>query len=164
MSFSSAVLMKELQLGGSHEQNPMRHQTRSAHLRMVPGALLPVRGWVDDLHETAMGQSSRLSECKVLGGKAMNMLRLLYQHLLSMVAIPLGFNDRLTQFCDRCGRTKWAVHWWDDSDRTEVWKAVAWNVNGHHHGCFCPACFTVLARKKNIRLIWRPIIEQEEKQ
>ena len=88
----------------------------------------------------------------------MNRLRLFYQRLLSAVAIPLGLNHLLTQFCDRCGRTNWPMVWWDDT--TQVWEAVAGNVNGHHHGCFCPNCFTILAREKGILIVWRPVIEQ----
>ena len=88
----------------------------------------------------------------------MNRLRLFYQRLLSAIAIPLGFNWRLTQYCDRCGRSHWPMCWWDDT--TEVWEAVAGNVNGYHHGCFCPDCFTILAKKKGIWLVWRPTIER----
>ena len=90
---------------------------------------------------------------------ALNKIRLGYQHLLSAIAIPLGFNHRLVQFCDRCGRTRWGVSWWDHSGM--VWEAVAGNINGHRHGCFCPKCFTELARENGIYLIWKPTIEKE---
>jgi hypothetical protein len=86
-----------------------------------------------------------------------NKLRLIYQHVLSVIAKPLGFNHRLTQFCDRCGKTNWGMHWWDYS--TIIWEAVAGNVNGHHHGCFCPPCFTALANEKGLSIVWRPAIE-----
>lgn len=86
----------------------------------------------------------------------MNRLRLLCQRLLSAVAIPLGFNHRLSQFCDRCGRSNWRRAWWDDTNK--VWEAVAGNVNGCRHGCFCPDCFTILAREKGIHLTWKPVI------
>lgn len=83
----------------------------------------------------------------------MNRLRLFYQWALSTwVAIPLGFNDRLRQFCDRCGRTKYLCFWAD----TSVWESVAGNVNGHHHGAYCAPCFDKLARRKGIRLDWKP--------
>lgn len=88
----------------------------------------------------------------------MNKLRLLFQLCLSFVAIPLGFNDKLSQFCDRCGRTNWRMAWWDYSNK--VWEAVAGNVNGYRHGCYCPQCFTVLARERNIRLVWVPEIRK----
>lgn len=89
----------------------------------------------------------------------MNRLRLAYQHILGNIAILLGFNHLLTQFCDRCGRTKWSISWWDDT--AEVWEAVAGNVNGHHHGCFCSNCFTALARNKGIVITWKPIINEK---
>jgi hypothetical protein len=85
-----------------------------------------------------------------------SILRLSYQRLLSAIAIPLGFNHRLIQFCDRCGRTRTDLSWWDDTGK--VWEAVAGNVNGHHHGCFCAECFTILAREKGIYLTWKPTI------
>lgn len=91
-------------------------------------------------------------------GNAMNRLRLIYQHGLGTVALLLGFNHRLTQFCDRCGRTNWAARWWDCT--TKVWETVAGNVNGQHHGCLCLDCFTILARDKGIHLMWQPTIEQ----
>lgn len=87
----------------------------------------------------------------------MNKLRLIFQSMLGTVAIRLGFNHRLHQFCDRCGRTRWTAHWWDDS--TEVWEAVAGDINGHHHGCFCLDCFTILAREKDICITWKPSME-----
>jgi len=87
----------------------------------------------------------------------MNKLRLLFQKLLSAVAIACGFNHRLVQFCDRCGRTHRIAMWWDETD--EVWESVAGNVDGHHHGCFCLECFTILAREKGIPLIWIPTIQ-----
>ena len=85
----------------------------------------------------------------------MNKLRLSLQWLLSAIAIPLGLNDRLVQFCDRCGRSgrSWPS-WW--SDDVTVWEDVAGNVNGHHHGCYCPNCFDRLAVSKGITLRWRP--------
>jgi hypothetical protein len=89
----------------------------------------------------------------------MNKLRLLYQYLLGAIARPLGFNDRLSQFCDHCGRTKWSVRWWDETNK--VWESVAGNVNDRHHGCFCPDCFTILARKKGIWLVWKPTVEPD---
>lgn len=88
----------------------------------------------------------------------MDRLRLLFQCALSSIARPLGVNHLLTQYCDRCGRTNWPTGWWDDS--TEVWEAVAGNVNGHHHGCFCLNCFTIMAAEKNIQIMWRPVIER----
>lgn len=86
----------------------------------------------------------------------MNKLRLLYQAVLSAIAIRFGFNDKLGQFCDRCGRTKWRMAWWDD--KHTIWEAVAGNLNGCRHGCYCPQCFTILAREKGIRLIWVPTV------
>lgn len=88
----------------------------------------------------------------------MSTLRLLLQSWLSAVAIPLGLNHKLGQFCDRCGRTGWRMAWWDDTNK--VWEAVAGNVNGHRHGCYCPQCFTALAREKGIRLLWVPTVNQ----
>jgi hypothetical protein len=89
----------------------------------------------------------------------LNRVRLLYQYSLGFIARHLGFNHLLTQFCDRCGRTRWGISWWDDT--TKVWEAVAGNVNGHHHGCFCPNCFSVLAKEKGIYLIWKPTIMED---
>ena len=90
----------------------------------------------------------------------MNRLRLFFQHLLSTIAIPLRINYLFTQFCDRCGRSDWGIRWWDDT--YQVWEAVAGNVNDQHHGCYCPTCFTILARNKGIVLIWKPVIEEQE--
>lgn len=86
----------------------------------------------------------------------MNRLRLSLQWLLSAIAIPLGVNDRLTQFCDRCGRTRFLSFWAD----TEVWEAVAGNVNGHHHGCYCIPCFAAIAERKGVRLEWKPFFRE----
>jgi hypothetical protein len=84
----------------------------------------------------------------------MNRFRLLAQELLGIIARWLDFNDRLSQFCDRCGRSGagWPS-WWAD---TPLWESVAGNVNGHHHGCYCPSCFDELARAKGILLLWKP--------
>jgi hypothetical protein len=81
-------------------------------------------------------------------------LRLAFQSLLGALARPLGFNDRLVQFCDRCGMSgaQWPT-WWAE---TSLWEKVAGNVNGHHHGCFCPRCFDDLAVVKGLRLQWTP--------
>jgi hypothetical protein len=79
-----------------------------------------------------------------------NSLWLSFQYLLSAVAIPLGFNDKLNQFCDRCGRTNYACFW----SANEVWEAVAGNVNGHRHGAYCVSCFDVLARRKCVAIQW----------
>ena len=86
----------------------------------------------------------------------MNTLRLVFQSLLGAIARALSFNDHLTQFCDRCGRSgaSWPS-WWAD---TKLWESVAANVNGHHHGCYCPSCFDEMARSKGIRLRWKPEI------
>lgn len=85
----------------------------------------------------------------------MNRLRLALQWLLSAIAIPLGFNHKLGQCCDRCGRFAAWKGFWADND---VWEAVAGNVNGCRHGCFCRDCFTLIARDKGIRLDWKPSI------
>lgn len=85
----------------------------------------------------------------------MNKLRLALQWLLSAIAIPLGFNDKLCQFCDRCGRGMAGKGFWAVND---VWEAVAGNVNGHRHGCFCRDCFTAIARAKGIVLEWKPVV------
>lgn len=95
----------------------------------------------------------------------MNTLRLILQSLLGAIARPLGFNDRLVQFCDRCGRSgqSWPS-WW--SEDVTVWEAIAGNVNGHHHGCYCPNCFDEIACSKGISLRWKPEIiggEHEKK-
>lgn len=87
----------------------------------------------------------------------MNKLRLAFQYLLSAIAIPLGFNDKLSQFCDRCGRTKWVGFWASN----EVWISVAGNVNGHRHGAYCVPCFDFLARRKCISLDWTPTFKQD---
>jgi hypothetical protein len=89
----------------------------------------------------------------------MNRLRLFYQCVLGAIARRLGFNHLLVQFCDRCGRTRWVMCWWAHN---KVWEAVAGNVNGCHHGCFCPDCFTILAHKKGIRLLWKPTIRRKK--
>jgi hypothetical protein len=89
----------------------------------------------------------------------MNKFRLLCQAALSAIAIPLGFNDKLTQFCDRCGRSHWRMVWWDETN--VVWETVVGNINGCRHGCYCPACFTAIAHDKGVRILWVPIIEQE---
>jgi hypothetical protein len=47
--------------------------------------------------------------------------------------------------------------WWDESN--EVWEAVAGNLHGCRHGCFCVECFTILAEEKGILLLWKPTIE-----
>lgn len=88
----------------------------------------------------------------------MNRLRLAFQFLLSVTAIPLGFNDRLSQFCDRCGRTKYVSFW----AANDLWIAVAGNVNGHRHGAYCVPCFDLLARKKGILLQWTPYEVKEK--
>ena len=79
-------------------------------------------------------------------------IRLGFQWLLT----ALGLNTvlSLVQFCDRCGKSgaNWP-RWWAD---TVLWEQIAGNVNGHHHGCFCPTCFTDLAKEKGIRIRWIP--------
>ena len=83
---------------------------------------------------------------------SINWLRLLYQHVLGTIAIRFGFNDKLSQFCDRCGRTGYIPFW----TANDIWIAVAGNVNGHRHGAYCVPCFDVLARAKGICLDWTP--------
>ena len=80
----------------------------------------------------------------------MNTLRLGFQWLLSSIAISMGFNDRLGQYCDRCGRTRYVGFW----SANEVWEAVAGNVNGHRHGAYCVPCFDVLARRQCVPIQW----------
>lgn len=87
----------------------------------------------------------------------MNRIRLTLQHILSAIAIPLRFNDRLIQFCDRCGRSRYLGFWADN----EVWEAVAGNVNGHRHGAYCIECFNSLASERGILLQWKPEICNE---
>lgn len=82
----------------------------------------------------------------------MNRLRLLFQWALGAIARPLGFNHRLGQFCDRCGRTNYVGFWADNS----VWIPIAGNVNGCRHGAYCVSCFDYLARAKGIILEWTP--------
>jgi hypothetical protein len=84
-----------------------------------------------------------------------NWIRLKIQWLLSAIAIPLGFNHRLSQFCDRCGKSHWMGFW----AANDVWIAVAGNVNDHRHGAFCISCFDALARRKGILLDWTPTFE-----
>jgi len=84
----------------------------------------------------------------------MNRLRLLFQFVLGMVARTFGINDKLSQFCDRCGRTHYLSFW----STNEVWIAVAGNVNGHQHGAYCIACFHYIARQREILLDWTPTI------
>ena len=88
----------------------------------------------------------------------MSGIRLAYQRILSAVAIPLGFNDRLVQFCDRCGRTRYLSFWAD----TAVWEAVAGNVNGCHHGAFCVPCFNAVAERKGLHINWKPALTTSE--
>lgn len=82
----------------------------------------------------------------------MNKLRLLFQNVLGVMAISLGYNHKLSQFCDRCGRTRYLSFW----AANDVWIAVAGNVNGCRHGAYCVLCFDYLARAKGIRLNWVP--------
>ena len=85
----------------------------------------------------------------------MNYIRLRAQELLGVIARTFRFNDRLTQFCDRCGRSGrlWPSWWAED---IKVWEMVAGNVNGCHHGCYCPNCFDEIAHSKGIALRWKP--------
>lgn len=83
-------------------------------------------------------------------------VRLGFQSILGAIARPLGFNDKLTQFCDRCGTggAWWPFSWW--AVDIKLWEKVAGNVNNCHHGCYCPRCFTSLAREKGIGIDWIP--------
>jgi len=82
-------------------------------------------------------------------------IRLWFQWALS----ACGLNNflSLVQYCDRCGMSgaKWPS-WWAGAP---LWEKVAGNVNGHHHGCYCPRCFTDIAISKGVCLTWIP---QEE--
>ena len=82
----------------------------------------------------------------------MNWLRLRFQRLMSALAIPFGFNDRLVQFCDRCGRTHYLSFWADN----DVWESVAGNANGHRHGAYCVYCFDVMATEQSVGIQWKP--------
>lgn len=81
--------------------------------------------------------------------------RLYYQYLLGTIARRFGFNDKLSQFCDCCGRTHYTSFWAEN----DTWIAVAGNVNGHRHGAYCVMCFHALAKKKGIHLHWSPEIK-----
>ena len=85
----------------------------------------------------------------------MNFIRLAFQYVLGFVARHYGFNDKLGQFCDHCGRTGYISFWSVD----EVWESVAGNVNGYRHGAYCVLCFDLLAKRKGIWLHWTPTIE-----
>ena len=91
----------------------------------------------------------------------MNKFTLLCQAALSAIAIPLGFNDKLTQFCDRCVDEVTGA--WCGGMKL-MWcgrQCFVGNINGCRHGCYCPACFTAIAHDKGVRILWVPIIEQE---
>lgn len=83
--------------------------------------------------------------------------RLIFQRVLGLVARRFGFNDRLSQFCDGCGRTDWMGFW----SANDVWIAVAGNVNSHRHGAYCISCFDRMARAKGIVLEWTPTLRQD---
>ena len=84
---------------------------------------------------------------------AANKLRLLLQWLLSTIAIPLGFNHKLSQFCWVCGRSN-TVWFWSDKN---VWDRIA-PSNRYRHGIYCVSCFDKMARQKGICLAWTPTI------
>lgn len=84
----------------------------------------------------------------------MNRIRLAFQRALSAIAIPLGFNDHLVQFCNHCGRTHYLPFWASN----DVWESVAGNVHGCRHGAYCVPCFDALARRRGIYLDWKPEI------
>ena len=68
-----------------------------------------------------------------------------------------GGSHLQVQRCDRCGKIPRAS-WWDDTN--SVWEAVAGNLHGFRHGCFCIQCFTSIAAQKGLLVTWRPTAPQ----
>lgn len=69
---------------------------------------------------------------------------------LKLFICKIGYGDRLTEFCQECGRTTDLVWWAPDA----LWL----ELTGERHGggVRCTACFDRTATRRGIILRWRP--------